>query len=139
MEGLGAGLAAIAFWGFLTAVVVGGMWYALRERQAQYDTLSRMVESGQPVDEAVVERVLGGNKRMDRDLKVAGLIVVFVAPGLAVFGWIIGKVSENAFLPMMGVAALVGFIGAGLLVAARYAERSYRDDNTTALNRTMAP
>ena len=30
MEGLGAGLAAMAFWGFIAAVVVGGIWYAVR-------------------------------------------------------------------------------------------------------------
>ena len=51
MEGLGAGLASLAFWGFIAAVVVGGMWYALRERQAQYETIRSLIESGQTIDE----------------------------------------------------------------------------------------
>ena len=31
--GLGAGLAAIAFWGFIAIIVVGGMWYSIREKE----------------------------------------------------------------------------------------------------------
>jgi hypothetical protein len=52
MDGIGGGLAALAFWGFVAAVVVGGMWYAIREREAQHETLRRIIESGQPVDQA---------------------------------------------------------------------------------------
>ena len=43
MNGLAQGLSALAFWGFVAAVVVAGIWYGLRERQAQYETLSRMI------------------------------------------------------------------------------------------------
>ncbi len=43
MEGLGAGLSALAFWGFIAAVVVAGIWYSVRERQAQYETGSLCV------------------------------------------------------------------------------------------------
>ena len=93
MEGLGAGLGAIAFWGFLAAVVVGGIWYGLRERQAQYATLQRMLDGSQPIDEAIVDKVLGGGRRMDLGLKVAAWIVLFTAPGLAVLGWFIGQLS----------------------------------------------
>ena len=46
MEGLGAGLAAPAFWGFIAAVVGGGIWYAVREKEAQHETLRRMIDSG---------------------------------------------------------------------------------------------
>ena len=63
MEGLGAGLSALAFWGFIAAVVVAGIWYSVRERQAQYETLRRIIESGQPADEALVDKILGGGRR----------------------------------------------------------------------------
>ena len=63
MDGIGGGLAALAFWGFIASVVVAGIWYGLRERQAQYDTLSRMIESGQTIDEDVVESEDGGEER----------------------------------------------------------------------------
>ena len=130
MEGLGAGLGAIAFWGFLAAVVVGGIWYGLRERQAQYATLQRMLDGSQPIDEAIVDKVLGGNRRMDLGLKVAAWIVLFTAPGLAVLGWFIGQLSPPWLMPIYGAAALVAFVGVGLLVASKVAERSYRDSGS---------
>ena len=135
MNGIGGGLAALAFWGFIASVVVAGIWYGLRERQAQYDTLSRMIESGQTIDEDVVEKILGGNDRVDVGLKIAGLIVIFVAPGIAVLAWFISQLSEPWLMPLLGAAALVGFVGIGLLVAAKFAERSYREEKES--NRTI--
>jgi len=135
MDGFGEGLAALAFWGFIASVVVAGIWYGLRERQAQYDTLSRMIESGQTIDEDVVEKILGNNERVDVGLRIAGLIVIFIAPGIAVLAWFISRLSEPWLMPLLGVAALVAFVGIGLLVAAKYAEGSYREDKTS--NRTI--
>lgn len=135
MNGFGEGLAALAFWGFIASVVVAGIWYGLRERQAQYDTLSRIIESGQTIDEDVVEKILGGGKRVDVGLRIAGLIVIFVAPGLAVLAWFISQLSEPWLMPLLGVAALVAFVGIGLLVAAKFAEKSYQEGG--ASNRTI--
>ncbi len=135
MNGIGGGLAALAFWGFIASVVVAGIWYGLRERQAQYDTLSRMIESGQTIDEDIVEKILGGDDRVDVGLKIAGLIVIFIAPGIAVLAWFISQLSEPWLMPLLGAAALVAFIGIGLLVAAKFAERSYREEKQS--NRTI--
>jgi len=127
MEGLGAGLSALAFWGFIAAVVVGGMWYSIREREAQHESLRRIIESGQSVDEAVIDKIFRGNSRPDRDLKIAGMIVIFTAPGLAVMGWFIGSRFEPWLMPLLGVAALVAFVGVGLLVASKIAGRSHEN------------
>ncbi len=137
MSGLGQGLSALAFWGFVAAVVVAGIWYGLRERQAQYETLSRIIDSGQPIDEAVVERILGDGKDTEVGLKIAGLIVIFVAPGLAVLAWFVAQLSEAWLMPLLGAAALVGFIGIGLLVAARYVAGTNRKEDASTGNRTL--
>lgn len=139
MDGLGGGLASLAFWGFIAAVVVAGIWYAIREREAQHETFRRIVESGQPVDQALMDKVLGGDKVVHRDLKIGGLIVLFTSPGLAVLGWFISFIAEDALMPLLGVAALVAFVGVGLLVASKVAERSYHEGDATTLNRNMAP
>lgn len=131
MTDLGAGLAALAFWGFLAAVIVGGMWYALREKQAQYDALSRIIDSGQAVDEKLVATMLGGKSYPERDLKIAGLIVISAAPGIAILAWAVGKVSATALLPLLGVAGLVACVGVGLLLAAGHAARSRRRDEAS--------
>ncbi|MCP5092280.1 MAG: intracellular growth attenuator family protein [Gammaproteobacteria bacterium] len=133
MQGIGEGLAALAFWGFIAAVVVAGIWYGIREQQAQHETLRRIIDSGQAVDPALVDQVLGGGRRTDRGLKIAGLIVIFVAPGLAVLAWFISQLSAAWLMPLLGAAALVAFVGIGLLVAARFAERSYREDENSTL------
>lgn len=132
MEGLGGGLVALAFWGFIGSIVVAGIWYGIREREAQHETLRRMVESGKPVDRELMDKVLGGQKMPHRDLRIAGLIVIFIAPGVAVLGWFVSLIAENWLMPLLGVAALDAFIGAGLLVASRAAERWYREDSTSA-------
>ena len=139
MSGLGGGLAALAFWGFIAAVVVAGIWYGIREREAQHETFRRIIESGQPVDQALLDKVLGGEKVVHRDLKIAGLIVIFTSPGLAVLGYFISLISEDALMPLLGVAGLVAFVGVGLLVASKAAERSYREGDATTIDRNMAP
>lgn len=127
--GIGAGLAALAFWGFLAAVVVAGIWYDLRRRQAQQETLRRIVESGQHLDEDVLDKLLsrsgGSGAEQARDLKVSGIITLSVAPGLLLLGWVLGRAVAEVLLPVMtGVAGLVGCIGLGLLSAAYIAARA---------------
>ena len=128
MEGLGAGLAAFAFWGFIAAVVVGGIWYAVREKEAQHETLRRMIDSGKDLDEDAISRVFKENSRPERDLKIGGIITIFAAPGLAVLGWFLADVSSEAFSALLGVAGLVAFVGVGLLIAARVAGQASSDD-----------
>jgi hypothetical protein len=128
--GTGAGLGALGFWLFIASVIAVGVWYDIRRREAQHETLRRIVESGQPIDEAVIDKVLAltsGNRDLARDLKISGLIMVFIAPGLIVLGWLLSAAGEeNLLLIMLGVAALVAFIAAGLLIASRVA-RKWRD------------
>ena len=97
--GIGAGLAALAFWGFIAAVVVAGIWYGICEREAQHETLRRLVESGQPLKPGLMDALLGTNKRLDRNLKAAGLILLFAAPGVALFGWILSYLYAPVFFP----------------------------------------
>lgn len=126
-----AGFGALGFWLFLAAVVVGGIWFDARKRESEQETLRRIVESGQHVDSVVIDKMLaasGGRARIDRDFKSSGLIVIFIAPGIAAFGWFLGQLEEKLFGLMLGVALLLVFVGAGLLVAGKVAERWYRED-----------
>ncbi|MDJ0653854.1 MAG: DUF6249 domain-containing protein [Xanthomonadales bacterium] len=121
MEGLGAGLAALAFWGFIAAIVVAGIWYDARKRESHQETLRRMVESGN-VDPELVDRILGSDENLGRDLRTAGWIVLGTAPGLALLGLILGMEFPDTRLPLLGVSALVLCVGIGLMVAARNAD-----------------
>lgn len=123
LNSLGGGLAAFGFWGFVAAIVVAGMWYDMRIREARHETLRRMIESGQTADRELVDKLVGGNTHLDRNLKVAGLLLLAMAPGLAVLGWLLSYLASWAFLTLLGVAVLVLCIGAGLLIASKAVER----------------
>ena len=129
MDGL-FGLAAFGFWMFIAAAAVGGIWDGVRKRDAQHETLRRMIESGKEPDPVLVDKLIGTTKKPARDLKVGGLIVIFVAPGLALMGWVISLQAEAALMPLLGVAGLVAFVGIGLLTAANFLEKANREDTT---------
>ena len=125
------GLAALGFWVFLTAIVVARIWYDARKREAQQETLRRIVESGQQIDMDVVDRLLGasqGNKHPDQDLKVSGIITMFVSPGLVILGWFLGQYNDKIFEIMIGVALLVLLVGTGIFVAGMMLKRWQQKD-----------
>ena len=126
-----AGLGALGFWLFIGAIVVAGIWFDVRRRETEQETLRRVVESGQTIDSAVIDKLLkvgGGQSRTDRDLKVSGLIVISLAPGIAILGWFLAKLRPEVMSVMLGVAFLLGLLGIGLLIAGRVSERWYEED-----------
>jgi hypothetical protein len=135
---LGAGLAALAFWGFIASVVVAGIWFDIRKREAQHETVRRIVESGKPIDEALMDKLLslgsGKADRLDRSFKITGMIMLPTAVGLAIFGLIMGTQYPQTELPLLGASALVACIGFGFLVASNIARRWYTADHETSSN-----
>jgi len=133
--GTGAGLAALGFWLFIASIVAVGVWYDIRKRESQHETLRRVVESGQPIDESLTDKLLsitGGvpSRQLDRDLNISGLLVLSIAPGLTLMGWIMSMTLEgNLLYIMLGVSALMVCIGIGLLVAAYVVRRWFNDEN----------
>ena len=129
---LGAGLAALAFWGFIASVVVAGIWYDIRKREAQHETVRRLVESGQPLNQEIMDKLLlqsGGNDfRPDRDFKLVALIMLPAAVGLAILGLVLGLKNPDATLALLGVSALVACVGLGFLAASRMAAGWYAED-----------
>jgi hypothetical protein len=130
MMGAMGDLAGFGFWMFIAAVVVSGMWFDSKKREGQQETLRRLVDSGKNIDSSVMEKMLAasdGDKRMDGELRTAGIIVLFVSPGLYVLGYFMNSINEKLLPIMTGVAALVAFVGVGLLVAAKVAGNQYDD------------
>lgn len=128
--GNAAGLGALGFWLFLAAVVVSGIWFDARKRESQQETLRRIVESGQRLDQAMIDKFLKSGSegnRADQDLKVGGLITMSVAPGLLLLGYFLSRLEEQMMDVMLGVALLVGFVGVGLYAAGKMSERWYND------------
>lgn len=128
--GNAASMGALGFWLFLAAVVVAGIWFDARKRESQQETLRRIVESGQRLDPAMIDKFIKSGSegnRADQDLKIGGLITMSVAPGLLLLGYFMSRVAEEMMDIMLGVALLVGCIGVGLYAAGKVSERWYND------------
>ena len=134
--GLGVGLAALAFWGFVAACVVAGVWNGIRKRDAQHETVRRLIESGQPIDQELMDKLLllsdGGSKRHDRDFYVTGLWLLPVAVGMALFARFLGSIEPEAVAPLLGASALIACIGIGALVAGKITARWYAMDRDSS-------
>ena len=134
--GIGAGLAAMAFWGFIGVVVLAGVWDNIRKRDAQHETVRRLIESGQSIDQELLEKLSlvteTGSKRPDRDFYITGLWLLPISVGLAVLALFISQLAAKALYPIMGAAALVACMGIGCLVAAKITGRWYADNGGSA-------
>jgi hypothetical protein len=110
---------------FVAAIVVAGIWYDARKTESEQETLRRLVESGNDIDSALLEKMLAAGKKSSRtgqELKTSGVIVIFVAPGLAILGWFMQAFNDKMWHLMLGVSLMVGIIGVGLYVAGKMAE-----------------
>ena len=125
--GVGAGLAALAFWAFVAVAVVATYWDSIRKREAQHETLRRLIESGQPIDRELTEKLflMGDNKRLDRDFRITALWILPVAVGLLPLALVLGLAVPQAQLPILGAAALLVIIGVGYWAASALVRRWY--------------
>ncbi len=132
--GTGAGLAALGFWLFVAAVIAIGVWDNIRRRDAQHETLRRVVESGQAIDDSMVDKLLSitdgvPSRNLQRDLMITFAIFMGLAPGLLAMGYIMSlTLAEELLYVMLGVSALMLCLGAAFYGAAQIVGRWYLDD-----------
>ena len=69
----------------------------------------------------------GGSSRADRDFKVTALWMAPIAPGMAVFAYVLSMLAEEAFYPLMGVAGLLTCMAVGFWIAGMIVSRWYQD------------
>jgi hypothetical protein len=133
--GLGAGLATLAFWGFISTAVVAGIWDGIRKREAKHETVRRLLESGQNIDADLMEKLVsltdGKSERPDRIFFLTGLWILPVSVGLVVFGYIMGGYYPQTYAPLMGASALLAILGVGFLVASKIVGRWYVDSDSS--------
>ncbi len=132
------GLAALGFWMFIAAVIVSGIWSDIRKRESQQETLRRIVESGQKIDAALIDKMVGsvkGESHADRDLKVAGTITMSVAPGLFLLGYFLSDSDSEGLRVFIGISLLVGIIGLGIYIAGMMSSRWREQDENQDQNR----
>lgn len=123
---LAGAIVATAFWIFLTVSAVAGMKYDFRKRQLAMESLRAAIERGQPLEPAVVEKLLARHREPGADrpqdlepyLKIGGIIAIAGGIGVLIAAFFFGLQFPIAKLPMLGAGVLVVCVGAGLLLAA---------------------
>lgn len=137
--GVGAGMAALAFWGFVAVAVVAGIWDNIRKREAQHETLRRLVESGQTIDRELTDKLIalgdGGSKRPDMEFKITALWILPTSVGLAALALVLGSQVPEALIPIMAAAALTACLGIGFYLASIIAGRWYKDNGDSSIDR----
>lgn len=136
--GLGAGLAAMAFWGFVAAVVVAGIWNEIRKREVQHETIRRLIEGGQSIDKELLDKILmlsdNEGKRHDLDFKLTALWLLPIAVGMSILALFLGYQDPATLMPLLGVSALLAVLGIGCLVSSKIAARWYPVDSDSKPN-----
>ena len=134
--GLGAGLAAIAFWMFIAAISVAGVWDGIRKREAKHETVRRLIESGKELDSELMDKLMGltdnKSERPDRVFYITGLWILPVAVGMVALGFGLGFISPEARVALYAVAGLLAVLGLGFLGASKIVGRWYTDDNSSS-------
>lgn len=133
--GIGDGLAALAFWGFIAAIILGGIWNSIRKREVQHETVRRIIESGQQIDQEVFDKLLsisdGSSARLDRYFKLTGLVLIPCAVGMAALGIFIGSQYGGYLGPLLGVAALLACLAVGFLFIGKITSSWYQDASSS--------
>jgi Domain of unknown function (DUF6249) len=127
MEHVGPFHVLIAVFIFCAIATVAGVIGDYKKRQAAMGPLRAAVERGQPIDPAVIERLMAPepNEGINPvNLRVASIIVIAAGIGIVILSLFLSRLAGTAVLyPVMGVGLLCACVGLGLLVAARSVER----------------
>ena len=111
-------LVPLGFFAMIVAIVLVPSFYKSRERAEMQQTVRHALDKGQPLPPELVDAIARSTKRpatAHTDLRT-GVIWVAVALGVATFGWATSYVENEAMHPLMGMAAIPGFIGLAFII-----------------------
>jgi Na+/H+ antiporter NhaD/arsenite permease-like protein len=114
-------LIPLTLFAMIAAIVIVPRYLKSVERQKMADTLRVAIEKGQPLPPEMINMLTADTPPKpspQRDLR-RGLIFVAIALGLVVMGLVIGQGEPDATYPMIGLAAIPGFIGLALIAVSR--------------------
>lgn len=114
-------LIPLTFFAMIAAIAIGPRYLKSLERRKMADTLRAAIEKGQPLPPEVINLMAADVKpppSPQRDLR-RGMILLAVALALVVMGLLIGQGEPDATYPLIGMAAIPGFIGLAFIAMSR--------------------
>jgi Na+/H+ antiporter NhaD/arsenite permease-like protein len=114
-------LVPIAVFVMIAVIVVVPRYLRSLERQKMAETLRAAIEKGQPLPPEMINMLTADVKpppSPQRDLR-RGMLLLAVALALVVMGLLVGQGEPDATYPMIGLAAIPGFIGLAFIAMSR--------------------
>lgn len=139
-------LGAAAFWFFVAAVVVAGIWKKKHGEALRHETVRLLIEKNQKIDEAQLAKLLnpeppdwmglqpkpGKPGDAYRALRIIGTITMFVALGLLIACfWRVNMlgIHDKSVLGMATGIPIIAMVGFGVFVSARFVAPPPPGDN----------
>ena len=138
MQQFGPFAVGIAMFAFLAVAAVAGIVADYKKRQIVLAPLRAAIERGQPLDPALVERLMAPEPRENDTinplhLKVGGIITIAAGVGVAILAYFLGLLEPSTLYPVLGVGVAAVCVGVGLIIAAGVMERdAHSNKNGTA-------
>lgn len=106
-------LIPLGFFAMIGAIVIVPTWLKSRERSELQSTLRTAIDKGQPMPPEVIDALTKNVKTAPTSLSDlrTGVLWIAIGLGFGVFGYVIGFQAEQAFHPLLGVAAIPTIIG----------------------------
>lgn len=112
-------LVPVALFAMIAAIVVVPSWFKSRERRDLQETVRHALDKGQELPAELVETIARSTRKppatAHTDLRT-GVIWLAIAAGVATFGWLVGFEDGEAVYPLMGMAAVPGFLGLAFVI-----------------------
>lgn len=109
----------LALFAMITAIVVVPSWFKSRERRDLQETVRHALDKGQELPTELVETISKSTRKppatAHTDLRT-GVIWLALAGGIATLGWMVGFEDGDAVYPLMGLAAIPGFLGLAFVI-----------------------
>jgi hypothetical protein len=139
-------IGAAAFWIFLAAIIIGGMWRKKHSEERRHETVRLLIDKNVKIDEAQLKELLNPTPPPPpewlfpkykqgigyRVLRISGTIVLCIALGLgmmAIWRGIMLGFHDESVLDIGTAIPLVAMIGISLFVASRFVPRPTSDEN----------
>jgi hypothetical protein len=139
-------LGAAAFWIFLAAIIIAGIWRKKHSEAMKHETVRFLIEKNQKLDDKQLAELLNPPpppspewlmpKRKPGDgcrvMRVCGTLLVFIALGLLIADFWRGMVLGIDDKSVLGIATAIPFLamlGIGLLVASRFVTQPSKTEN----------
>jgi hypothetical protein len=148
MEEMQMELGVAAFWLFVAACVVTGIWRQKNSEAIRHETLRQLIAKEQKLDDGQIEKLLNPprgsgwaafqeNSHMApgsgyRTLRIFGSIIIFLSFGLAVAAawmrFLHGQINNDVAGAITAAVILIS-IGIGLFFSSRFAPKPPKDEN----------